>query len=88
MKIINNPNKSGSFVCEGGGYSECFWAIYLMGRSTVGDISDRLIYNYKLKLYSSSTPNFTPPSGFQDRLKKSNFHHCGTKALKHLVIVT
>lgn len=65
-----------------------FLSFYLMGRSTAGDISDQLSYNYKLKLYSSSTSNFTPPSGFQDRLKKSNFHHCGTKALKHLVIVT
>lgn len=69
MKIMNNSSSSWSLFCEGGGYGECFWAIYLLGRSTVGNISDQLLRNYKLKLYSFSTPNFTPPSGFEDRLK-------------------
>lgn len=68
MKTMNNCSGSGSFVCEGGGCGERFWAIYLLGRSTVGDISDQVIYNYKLTLYSFSTPNFTPPRQVKKRV--------------------
>jgi len=77
---MKNSSSSRSFVCEGGGCGS-----YLLWATSVIKSYITISLSFTVSLDQISQHQVAFKTGLKK--KESNFHHCGTKAPKHLTIV-